>query len=135
MSIINELKTFITKGNVIDLAVAVVIGQAFNTVITAFVSDIITPLIGVLGHVNFSSISFTINNSVFNIGLFLNALISFLTIAVTIFFFVIKPITKINEHHNKKTTISPQTKICPECLSTIPLKAKKCAFCTSVLDV
>ncbi len=120
------------KGNVLDLAVAVVIGTAFNAVITAFVSDIITPLVGIVGNVDFSKISYTVNNSVFSIGLFLNVLISFITIVVVIFFFIVKPVSKINSM-KKPTQSSPTTKECPECLSQIPIKAKRCAFCTSII--
>ncbi len=120
------------KGNVLDLAVAVVIGTAFNAVITAFVSDIITPLVGIVGNVDFSKISYTVNNSVFSIGLFLNVLISFITIVVVIFFFIVKPVSKINSM-KKPIQSSPTTKECPECLSQIPIKAKRCAFCTSII--
>ena len=120
------------KGNVLDLAVAVVIGTAFNAVITAFVSDIITPLVGIVGNVDFSKISYTVNNSVFSIGLFLNVLISFITIVVMIFFFIVKPVSKINSM-KKPIQSSPTTKECPECLSQIPIKAKRCAFCTSII--
>lgn len=133
ISIAAEFKQFIMKGNVLDLAVAVVIGTAFNAVITAFVSDIITPLIGIAGNVDFSKISYTVNNSVFSVGLFLNALISFITIAIVIFFFIIKPISKINSMKKPTQPTSPQTKECPECLSQIPIKAKRCAFCTSII--
>lgn len=131
MSLANEFKDFILKGNVIDLAVAVVIGVAFNAVITAFVTDIITPLIGIPGHVDFSSLTYTINNSVFMVGSFVNAIIGFITIALVIFFFVVKPVSKMKEMTSKKPIAPPNTKQCPECLSNIPLKAKRCAFCTS----
>jgi large conductance mechanosensitive channel len=129
MSLANEFKDFILKGNVIDLAVAVVIGVAFNAVVTAFVTDIITPLIGIPGHVNFASLTYTINGSVFMVGSFVNAIIGFATIAFVIFFLVVKPISKMKERTSKKATSA--TKQCPECLSAIPIKAKRCAFCTS----
>jgi large conductance mechanosensitive channel len=131
MSITAEFTDFIMKGNVIDLSIAVVIGLAFNAVVTAFVADIITPLIGIPGHLNFSTLSYTVNGSVFMVGLFINALISFITIALVIFLFVIKPVSKINEKMNPKPEVAPKTKECPECLSQIPIKAKRCAFCTS----
>jgi large conductance mechanosensitive channel len=121
------------KGNVIDLAVAVVIGVAFNAVVTAFVTDIITPLIGVPGHVNFAAYTYTVNGSVFMVGSFVSALISFVTIAIVIFFFLVKPVTALKERAAKKKPLDPTTKQCPECLSTIPIKAKRCAFCTSKL--
>ncbi|MGC8479707.1 MAG: large conductance mechanosensitive channel protein MscL [Candidatus Micrarchaeia archaeon] len=134
MSILDEFKTFITKGNVMDLAVAVVIGEAFNTLITSFVNDIITPLIGVAGHVDFSSIAYTINGSTFLLGTFLNAFISFITIALVIFLFIVKPASKYQELKSKnKAAPAPNTKTCPECVSTIPINAKRCPFCTSKL--
>ncbi len=134
MSIVEDFKNFITKGNVIDLAVAVVIGVAFNAVVTAFVTDIITPLIGVAGHVDFSKITYTLNGSTFLIGTFLNAVISFVTIALVIFLLIVKPMAKMKEMSDKKKTAAdPTTKQCPECLSTIPIKATRCAFCTSEL--
>jgi large conductance mechanosensitive channel len=119
------------KGNVIDLAVGVIIGLAFNSVVTAFVADIITPLIGIPGHVNFASLTYTVNGSVFSIGLFINTVISFITIALVVFFFIVKPVSKMKEMTSKKTKVSPTTKQCPECLSNIPIGAKRCAFCTS----
>lgn len=132
MSLLSELKSFITNGNVVDLAIAVVIGLAFTAVVTAFVSDIITPLIGVAGHVDFSSITYTVNNSTFQIGLFINALISFIIIAAVIFFFVVKPMSKLQEMQKRKQPApEAKTKECPECLSQIPIKARRCAFCTS----
>lgn len=133
MTLASELKDFVMKGDVIDLAVAVIIGVAFNAVVTAFVSDIITPLIGIPGHVNFSAYSYTINGSVFMVGSFVSALISFLTIAVVVFLFIVKPVSKIKENSDKKSKErqSSTTKQCPECLSQIPLAAKRCAFCTS----
>jgi large conductance mechanosensitive channel len=133
MSITKEFTDFIAKGDVIDLAVAVVIGVAFNAVVTAFVSDIITPLIGVAGKVNFASITYTINGSTFLLGSFLNALISFMTIALVIFLFVVKPISKMNAMHKAEPAAAPQTKECKYCLSTIPKDATRCAFCTSRL--
>jgi large conductance mechanosensitive channel len=116
---------------VIDLAVAVIIGLAFNAVVTAFVTDIITPLIGIPGHVDFTSLTYTINGSMFLVGPFINAIINFITIALVVFFFIVKPISKMKEVSSKKTAVSPTTKQCPECLSTIPIGAKRCAFCTS----
>lgn len=134
-SLISELKDFVMKGDIIDLAIAVVIGIAFNNLITAFIGDVITPLIGIPGHVDFSTITYTINSSVFQIGLFINALISFITIAVVLFFFVVKPMAKLQEKIKpKEVKTPPATKQCPECLSTIPAKAKRCAFCTSKVD-
>lgn len=131
MSLTNEFKDFIMKGDVIDLAVAVIIGLAFNAVVTAFVTDIVTPLIGIPGHVDFASLTYTINGSVFSVGLFVNAVINFITIALVVFFFIVKPVSKMKERTSKKAQVSPTTKQCPECLSNIPIGAKRCAFCTS----
>ncbi|MDE1870976.1 MAG: large conductance mechanosensitive channel protein MscL [Candidatus Micrarchaeota archaeon] len=131
MSLVSEFKDFIMKGNVIDLAVAVVIGVAFNAAVTAFVTDIITPLIGVPGHVDFSSLAYTVHGSVFLIGSFVNAIISFVTIALVVFFFIVKPVSKIKERKTMKEKGTTATKQCTECLSTIPAAAKRCAFCTS----
>jgi large conductance mechanosensitive channel len=124
-------KQFILKGNVVDLAVGVVIGVAFGSVVTALVKDIITPIIGAIGGTpDFSGISFTLNNSKFMVGDFLNALISFLIIAAVIYFLVVVPMNKLTEASRREKPIDPTTKKCPECLSVIPLDAKRCAFCT-----
>ena len=127
-------KQFILKGNVVDLAVGVVIGVAFNSTVTAIVKDIITPIIAAIGgKPDFSGIIFTINNSKFLIGDFLNAIISFIIIAAVIYFFVVIPMNKLIAVTRKEKPIDPATKKCPECLSIIPLEAKRCAYCTSVL--
>ncbi len=129
MGILDEFKSFITKGNVVDLAVAVVIGVAFNSVITSFVSDIITPLIGVAGHYNFSTLNYTVNGSTFQYGLFVNQLVSFVIIAAVVFFLIVKPLHGLYRAKPKAS----ETKTCPECLSAIPLKARRCAYCTARL--
>ncbi len=127
-------KDYILRGNVIDLAVAVVIGGAFGAVVTALVKDIVTPLIGAFGGTpDFSSVSFTINNSKFMIGDFINAVISFVTIAAVIYFFVVTPMNKIMEKVKKGQKVDPSTKICPDCLSAVPIGAKRCKYCTSTL--
>ncbi len=127
-------KQFILKGNVVDLAVGVVIGVAFNALVTALVEDIITPIIGVFGGTpDFSSWSFTINKSEFLVGDFINALLSFLIMSAVIYFFVVMPMNKLIAVTKKEKPIDPTTKKCPDCLSIIPLGAKRCAFCTSVL--
>jgi large conductance mechanosensitive channel len=129
-----EFRTFITRGNVIDLAVAVVIGAAFGTVVTALVADILTPIIAIPGKANFSTLSFTIHGSTFFYGAFINALISFTSIAVAVFFFVVKPINAMQNLKNRgKQDPDPTTQQCPECLSDIPIAATRCAFCTSVV--
>lgn len=130
---LKDFKKFILRGNVIDLAVAVVIGAAFGAIVTALVKDLVTPLIGAIGgKPDFSGLYFTLNHSRFLYGDFLNAIISFLLIAGVIFFFVIQPLNKFIAFSNRnKTTDEPSEKKCPECLSTIPKAAKRCAFCTS----
>lgn len=125
-------KQFILKGNVVDLAVGVVIGVSFGSVVTALVKDLITPIIGVFGGTpDFSALSFTINNSKFLIGDFLNSLLSFLIISGVIYFFVVLPMNQLLSKMNKGKSIDPTEKNCPECLSLIPVLAKKCKFCTS----
>ena len=134
MSLMADFKDFIMKGDVINLAVAVVIGVAFNAVITAFVTDIITPLIGLPGHIDFAAYTYTVNGSAFLVGAFVNAIISFISIALVVFFFIVKPVEKMKKLSEKnKAAAAPTTKQCPECLSTIPLGAKRCAFCTAKL--
>lgn len=132
---LNDFKKFILRGNVIDLAVAVIIGTAFNSIITSLVKDLITPLIAAIGgKPDFSNLYFTLHHSQFMYGDLLNAVISFLILASIIFFCVIQPINKLTSlsGRNKKSA-DPDSKICPECLSTIPIKAVRCAFCTSKL--
>ncbi len=135
MSLISEFKDFITKGDVVALAVAVVIGVAFNAVVTAFVSDLITPLIGVAGHYNFAALTYTLNGSTFEIGLFVNELISFIVIALVVFFLLVRPIEKIKARQDaKKPKAAPDTKTCPYCFTSIPVKATRCPNCTSRLS-
>lgn len=137
MSLIEELKGFVLKGDIIELAVAVVMGLAFNAIVTAFISDIITPLIGIPGHLDFSTLSYTINGSTLMVGLFVNAIINFVTISLVVFFFLVKPVSKLKKSIAAKKAEEekkePTTKECPECLSKIPIKARRCAFCTAEL--
>ena len=128
-------KQFLLRGNVIDLAVAVVLGAAFGAVVTALVKDFITPLIAaVVGKPDFSAISFTVNGSVFAVGDFLNALVSFLLIATAVYVFVVLPVNTIMARLRRgEAPPDPTEKKCPECLSQIPIAAKRCAFCTSVV--
>ena len=129
---LKEFKEFVLRGNVIDLAIAVVIGAAFGAVVTALVKDLITPLIAAIGgQPDFSAIKFTIHNSQFLIGDFINAVIAFLIIAAVIFFLVVKPMNALIERAQRsKTTPAPTTFKCPHCLSEIPLGATRCAYCT-----
>ncbi len=130
---LKEFRQFILRGNVVDLAVAVVIGAAFGAVVTALIADIITPLIAaIFGKPSFASLSFTINNSTFLYGDFLNAVVTFVTIAAAIFFLVVKPLNALAARRAAGEPVeSPTTRACPECLSDIPLAARRCAFCTS----
>jgi large conductance mechanosensitive channel len=134
---LNDFKKFILRGNVIDLAVAVVIGTAFGAIIKSLVADIITPLIAAIGgKPDFSNLYFTIHHSKFMYGDFINAIIAFLILAVVIFFLVVQPINKlVTFSARKKQTADPDDKVCPECLSTVPVKATRCAFCTTKLKV
>jgi large conductance mechanosensitive channel len=128
-------KQFMLRGNVLDLAVAVVMGAAFGAVVTALVTDLITPIIAALvGKPEFFTLAFTINNSKFLIGDFVNKLISFLLIAAAVYFFVVLPVNKIIARARRgEPTPDPTTKKCPECLSEVPIAARRCAFCTSPL--
>jgi large conductance mechanosensitive channel len=123
-------KTFLLRGNVVDLAVGVVIGVAFGTVVTAFVKDLMTPLIAALfGTPDFASLTFTVNNSKFLYGDFINGVISFVIVAAVIYFFVIAPFTALVARFHRESPADPTTKKCPECMSEIPIEARRCAFC------
>jgi large conductance mechanosensitive channel len=123
-----DFKAFLLRGNLVDLAVAVVIGLAFGAVVTAFVGDLVTPLIAAIaGKHDFSSLSFTVNHSRFAYGAFLNVLISFVVIAAVVFFAVVKP---VNALMARRTTEEPAVRPCPHCLSEIPIAATVCAFCS-----
>lgn len=127
--------SFIMRGNVVDLAVAVVIGGAFGVVVTALVKDLITPLIAALvGKPDFSAIGFEINNSRFLVGDFINALISFLLVAAAIYFFVVAPMNAMTTRFKRPDEAPPALKECAECLSEIPLAAHRCKYCTSVVS-
>lgn len=133
---IKGFKQFILRGNVVDLAVGVVIGAAFGKIVEALVKDVLTPIIGaVVKTPDFSGLFFTLNGSKFMIGDFLNALISFLIVAFAIYFFVVVPVNSLitRSKRNQKTE-DPTTKKCPECLSEIPLQATRCAYCTAKLN-
>jgi large conductance mechanosensitive channel len=135
-SIREDFGNFIRKGNLIQLAVAFVMGAAFSALVTSLVADIFTPLIGVAGHFNFSSWNYTIRGSTFQQGAFLDALISFVTIALVIFFVIALPYQRYEDRKAAKAAAkaaaaAPTTRACPECLSQIPIAAKRCSFCTS----
>jgi large conductance mechanosensitive channel len=129
------LKQFLLRGNVIDLAVAVVIGGAFGAVVTALVKDLLTPLIAaVAGKPDFSAVQFDINGSRFLVGDFINAVVSFLLIGTAVYVFVVSPMNALTARLNRgEAPPDPTTKKCPECLSDVPVAARRCAHCTSPL--
>ncbi len=132
MKIINEFKAFVLRGNVLDLAIGIVIGAAFGAVVTAFVKDIITPLIAaIFGKPDFSQIGFTINHSRFLVGDFINALIAFISIAAVIFFVIIKPMNMVTERRKRGEVVDATVRPCPFCTTEIAMKATRCPFCTS----
>lgn len=126
-----DFKAFLLRGNVVDLAVAVVIGAAFGALIASFVANLLTPLIAIPGTKDFSSLQFTIGGGVFRYGQFLNDLLAFVLIAAAVFFFVVKPINALMARRKTEPDVDSTTKDCPECLSSIPAGARRCAFCTA----
>lgn len=135
MDTLKGFKQFILRGNVVDLAVGVVVGAAFGNIVTALVKDIVTPIIGAFfKSPDFSKLTFYINHSQFMYGDFLNALISFLLVAIAVYFFVVLPINAFMMRMHHADPIDPTTKKCPECLSEIPIGAKRCAHCTTQLE-
>ncbi|CAA9507084.1 MAG: Large-conductance mechanosensitive channel [uncultured Solirubrobacteraceae bacterium] len=132
---LKEFREFILRGNLVDLAVAVVIGTAFGAVVTALVEDMITPLIGAVGgQPDFSALTFTINGSRFLYGDFMNALIAFVLISGVVFFLVIKPVNALMTRLQPAPAVDIKTRPCPECISDIPFAASRCAFCTSQVE-
>lgn len=129
---LKEFKQFLLRGNVVDLAVAFVLGAAFFAVVSAFIADLITPLIAaIFGNPDFSGLTFTVNNSVFKYGNFINVVLAFIVIAAVLFFFVVKPVNALISRSRKEAPVDPTTRKCPQCLSEIPIDARRCAYCTS----
>ncbi len=127
-----EFKEFLLRGNVVDLAVAVVIGVAFGNVVTSFVDGLVMPIIAALGgEPDFSALDFTINDALFRYGAFITALVTFVIIAAVIFFVVVKPMNYLIERSRREPTPDPTTRKCPECLGEIPLAARRCMYCAS----
>jgi large conductance mechanosensitive channel len=128
-------KQFVLRGNVLDLAVAVVMGGAFGAVVTALVKDLLTPFIAAIGgQPDFSAVGFTLNGAKFPIGDFLNAVIAFVLVAAAVYFFIVAPVNAMTARLRRgEATTDPTSKKCPECLSDVPIAARRCAFCTSVL--
>ncbi len=132
---IQDFKQFLLRGNVVDLAVGVVIGTAFGLVVTALVTDLLTPLISAIAKVpDFGGLSFSINGSEFLYGHFVNALISFILVAAAVFFFVIKPMNALMARSRNNAPVDPTTKKCGECLSEVPIEAKRCAHCAQLIS-
>lgn len=128
---LSEFKQFLLRGNVVALAVAVVVGVAFQAVITSLVENLITPLIAALGgEPDFSGLSFEINGSTFGYGLFVNALVSFVIIAAVIFFLVVRPVNALTARANRGEPDDPSMKKCPQCRMEIPVDATRCGHCT-----
>ena len=134
---LSGFKQFILRGNVVDMAVGVVVGAAFAGVVGAFTKDLLTPLIAALvGKPDFSAITFTINGSVFALGDFINALVAFLLVAAAVYFFVVTPVNMLVARMRKAPApADPTTKKCPECLSEIPIDARRCADCGQPVGV
>lgn len=126
----SDFKKFLLRGNVVDLAVGVMIGAAFGTVVSSLVKDVLTPLIAaVVGQPDFSGLNLTINGSAIMYGSFLNAVIAFLVVATAVYIFVVKPMNALVALSRRQPPADPTTKKCVECLSEIPLDARRCAFC------
>jgi len=128
---VKDFKAFVLRGNVVDLAIAVVIGAAFGALVTAFVKDLITPILAIPGKTDFSALKFTIRESDFLYGDFLNVVIAFVSIAAAVFFFVVRPVNTLMARRKTEPDVLSTTRDCPYCLSSIPIAASKCAFCTA----
>jgi large conductance mechanosensitive channel len=129
---VKGFRSFITRGNLIDLAVAVVIGTAFTAVVTALVADLITPLIAAIaGKPNFATLKFTVNHSTFLYGSFINAALTFLIVAAVVYYLIVAPMAKISARFARNVEVT--TRDCPECLSTIPIAATRCMYCTTAV--
>jgi large conductance mechanosensitive channel len=131
VTMLQDFKSFLTRGNLVELAVAFVIGIVFAALVKAFIADIITPIIALIfGKPNFESLSFTINSSHFLYGDFINSIFTFVTTAAAVFFFVVKP---YNHYQANRVADDPDIKECPECTTEIPAKARRCPHCTAQL--
>ncbi|HZP71873.1 MAG TPA: large conductance mechanosensitive channel protein MscL [Gaiellaceae bacterium] len=129
-----DFKEFLLRGNLVDMAVGIVIGLAFAAVVTALVSDLVTPLVAAIGgKPDFSGLAFTINKSHFLYGAFFNALITFVVIAAVVFFLVVRPVNSLMARYKTEPPVDETVKKCPHCLSDIPIAASRCAFCTADL--
>ena len=135
LGVFSEFKQFLLRGNVVDLAVGVVIGAAFGTIVTALVKDLLTPFISAVARVpNFAGLQFTLRGSTFLYGDFLNAFISFLLVSIAVFFFVVKPMNILISRSHNEPPADPTTRKCPECMSEIPIEARRCSHCAQVVE-
>jgi large conductance mechanosensitive channel len=133
---VKDFREFLLRGNLVDMAVGIVIGVAFAAVVTALVADLITPLIAAIGgQPDFGSLKFHINGSAFLYGAFINALIAFVVIAAVVFFLVVKPVNRLMRRYRTEPDVEATTQTCPHCLSQIPVGASRCAFCTQPVGV
>lgn len=133
LSQLGDFRKFILRGNVVDLAVGIVIGAAFTAIVNAIVSGVITPLIGLVGVPDFSNLTTTLNGQHFKWGAVINAAISFLIVAAVVYFLVVKPVNALEDRFTPHQDTTPTTRECPFCLSTVPLRATRCAYCTAQL--
>jgi large conductance mechanosensitive channel len=132
VEVIKGFREFIARGNIIDLAVAVVIGTAFTTLVSATVGDLITPLVAAIaGKHDFSTLTFTVHNSIFNYGSWINALLTFLIVAAVVYYLIVLPMTTYNARRGRNKAATERD--CPECLSSIPIAATRCKYCTTVV--
>jgi large conductance mechanosensitive channel len=127
---LKDFKTFVLRGNVVDLAVGVVIDAAFAAVVTSFVDNILTPILAIPGSADFSELDLTISGSHIRYGLFLNALIAFVLVAAAVFFIVVRPVNALMARRRTEPEVDEAVAACPHCLSSIPARARVCAFCT-----
>lgn len=132
MTIVDEFKAFLLRGNVLELAVAFVVGAAFTALVTSFVDNLLMPVVAMLfGEPNFDALDFTINDAIFRYGAFITSAVSFVLVAAAVFFFVVKPANVLMQRMRSEPSPDPTTRKCPECLSEIPVAASRCAFCTA----
>jgi large conductance mechanosensitive channel len=133
---VKDFRQFLLRGNVVDLAVGIVIGAAFSRIVTTVVAGLVTPLIAAVGgEHDFANLAFTINGSQFRYGLIVNAVISFLVVATVVFFFVVRPVNTLMGRFRTEPDVTEPVRPCPECLSEIPKRARRCAFCTADVGV